>query len=179
MGKLSAKDQRLLLICAVALLLFGLLHFIFFPLLDQRKRLERGIEIRKKGLVEMQAMQEQIQQFSQQSSTIEQRLTQRSEQFSLFAFLEQQSTVAGVKSNILYMRPSDPVGEGELQQIAVEMRLQGVSLAHLVAFIERISSPENVVELERISIVVEGKDRESLDVVMRVITLIQAGQGGR
>jgi hypothetical protein len=57
--------------------------------------------------------------------------------------------------------------------------LQGISLSHLVAFLEGISSPENIVELERISIVVEGKDRDTLDVVMRVMSLIQGNQGGQ
>lgn len=178
MPALSQKDRRALLICLVVLVLFILVRFVLFPLLDERKRLERGIEIKEKGLVEMQAMQAEVSQFSHQNNTLGQRVAERPESFGLFAFLEQKGAEAKVKENILYMKPSDTAGEGELQQVAVEIKLQAVYLAELTSFLGLIESPENIVELERITILVNKKEPGTLDATMRVISLVQDKKNG-
>ncbi|CAK8721060.1 MAG: general secretion pathway protein M [Candidatus Electronema aureum] len=180
MRQLSQKDRRALLFCVAALLLFGLFQFVLFPLLDGRKRLERGIANRKKAVAEMQAMQSEIKQFSRQNSSLGERVTQRPESFSLFSFLEKKGEEAKVKDNILYIKPSDTISdEGRLQQVAVEMKLQAVPIDRLVALLELIESPENIVEIERISILTNKKEQGGLDAVMRVVSLMQqAKQGG-
>jgi general secretion pathway protein M len=71
------------------------------------------------------------------------------------------------------------VGEGGLRQIMVEMKLKAVTLKQLVAFLELIESPENIVELKRISIQENKKEAATLDVIMQVITLVQSGEGAQ
>ena len=174
---LTPKDRRALVIGISALALFLLVQFVFFPLLDKRKRLNRGISIRQEGLVEMQEMQSRYTQLSRQSNTLEQRVARRSEEFGLFSFLEKMAAETEVKENIVYMKPSDATGEGVLQQSMVEMKLKGINLKQLVAFFERIESPENIVELKRISIQENKKQEGSLDVIMQVISLVLAENG--
>jgi general secretion pathway protein M len=179
MPALSRKDRRALLIGVGLLLVFAAVHFVLLPLLEERKRLERGIAVKEKALAEMQAMRAEIAQFSRRSSGLAGRVAARSARFNLFAFLEEQAAGAQVKESILSMKPSDDKGEGELLQTAVEMKLQAVPLAKLVAFLERIESPENVVAVERIAITVNKKAQDTLDAVIRVVSLMQAkGEGG-
>ena len=83
---LTPKDRRALVIGISALALFLLVQFVLFPLLDRRKRLNRGISIRQKGLVEMQEMQTRYSQLSRQSNTLEQRTSSRSGEFGLFSY---------------------------------------------------------------------------------------------
>jgi general secretion pathway protein M len=174
---LTTKDRRALSIGAAILAVFVLLQFVYFPLQDKRKRLVQGIETKEKGLAEMVSMQTLFQQFSTQSNTLEQRLSKRSPEFSLFSFLENRAAEAKIKENIVYMKPSDAAGEGVLQQIMVEMKFKAVNLKQLVAFLERIESPENLVELKRISIQENKKQPGTLDVIMQVISLVQAENG--
>ena len=178
MAKLSKRDRNALFLLSAALLLLFLYAIVLSPLLNKRNRLERGIRIKEVGLVEMRQVQTNISQLSQQNNTLGQRVAQRPETFGLFAFLEQKGAESRVKENILYMKPSDPVGEGELQQVMVEMKLQGVTLGQLVSFLELIEAPKNIVELERISIVVNKKDMGSLDAVMRVVSLVLVEENG-
>ncbi len=56
----------------------------------------------------------------------------------------------------------------------VEMKLKAVNLKQLVALLERIESPQNIVVLKRISIQENKKETGTLDVIMQVISLIQA-----
>ena len=174
---LTPKDRRALVIGISALALFLLVQFVLFPLLDRRKRLNRGISIRQNGLVEMQEMQSRYSQLSQQSNTLEQRTSSRSGEFGLFSYLEKMAAEAEVKDNIAYMKPSDATGEGVLQQIMVEMKLKSINLKQLVAFLERVESPENIVELKRISIQENKKQEGTLDVIMQVISLVLAENG--
>lgn len=180
MPQLSQNDRRALAVCAAVLLLFGLAQFVIFPLADSRKRLLRSIASREKGVAEMRTLQAEISQFSRQSSSLSERAARLPPSFSLFSFLEQKGEEAKVKDNILYIKPSDTVsGEGGLEQVAVEMKLQAVPLDRLVALLERIESPEHLVGIERISILAnKKKDQGGLDAVMRVISLKRAAAGG-
>jgi hypothetical protein len=180
MRQLSEKDRRALLFCAGALLLFAVVQFALLPLMEGRKRLEKGIASREKALAEMQTLQAEISQLSRQSNSLGERVARRAPSFSLFSFLEQKGEEAKVRENITYIKPSDTVSsEGGLEQVAVEMKLQAVQLDRLVALLELIESPENLVEVERISILAnKKKEQGGLDAVMRVISLSQAKQGG-
>ncbi len=174
---LTQKDRRVLVVGISALALFLLVQFVLFPLLDKRKRLNRGISIRQKGLIEMQEMQSRYKQLSLQSNTLEQRVSKRSGEFGLFSFLEKMAAEAEVKENIAYMKPSDATGDGVLQQSMVEMKLKAINLKQLVALLERIESPEKIVELKRISIQENKKQEGTLDVIMQVISLVLAENG--
>ncbi|MCI5144688.1 MAG: hypothetical protein D3923_03995 [Candidatus Electrothrix sp. AR3] len=134
MPKLSQKDRRALLLLSIVLVFFLLYLFALSPLLSERKRLEQGIKVKENGIIEMRKVEADISQLSQKNNTLAQRVAQRPASFGLFAFLEQKGAEARIKESILYMKPSDPTGEGELQQIMVEMKLQAITLSQLVFF---------------------------------------------
>ncbi len=173
---LTPKDRRAMTIGGAALLIFVLIQFILFPLLDKRKKLNRSIAAKQTSLIEMREMQSAWVQLSHQNNTLEQRVSRRSADFGLFAFLEGQAAGAGVKEAIDYMKPSDASGEGELQQVMVEMKLKAITLRQIVAFLERIESPVNIVELKRISIQKNKKEEGTLDVIMQVVSLVLTGE---
>ena len=179
MPHLSQKDRLALIIGAVALLLFALVQFFILPLMNSRTDLRQKIASRKKHLIEMRLMQQKIRQSSRQSSGLDERLARRSPSFRLFSFLEQQGERARVKENIVYIKPSNSKTDQEnaLRNVAVEMKLQGATLDRLVALLELIESPDQVVGVERISIMT-NKKQGGLDATLRVISLVQAGEGG-
>jgi len=173
MASLRQNDQRALTILGITLALFAVMQFVFFPLFAERKQLERKIQSKEDGLVEMRAMQEEVSRLSHTSNSLEELVTARAADFSLFAFLEEKCAEVQVKDNISYMKPSDPTGEGAVQQIMVEMKLKAIRLNLLVAFLERVESSEHIVALKRISIQVNKKEIGTLDVIMQVISLVQ------
>lgn len=179
MPSMSRKDRRALSLGGSLLLLFAAVQFVFLPLLEERRRLEHGIAAKEKALTEMRAMQAEIAQFSRRSSSLAERAAARPASFNLFAFLEEQAAEAKVKESVLSMKPSDLEDAGGLLQTAVEMKLQAVPLASLVAFLERIESSENLVAVERMAITVNKKEQSALDAVLRVVSVVRAkGEGG-
>jgi hypothetical protein len=79
----------------------------------------------------------------------------------------------------VYIKPSNSKTDQEnaLRNVAVEMKLQGATLDRLVALLELIESPDQVVGVERISIMT-NKKQGGLDATLRVISLVQSGEGG-
>lgn len=175
--QLAKRDKIALGIGGSVVLLFVLLQFILFPLLDKRERLEKGISVREKAIVQMRDMQVQYQVLHQQNNSLTRRLSARSPGFSLFSFLEKMAAQTEVKQSIAYMKPSDSVGDGPIKQIMVEMKLQGISLKQLVNFLGRIESKENIVALKRISIKKNKKIEGTLDVIMQVISIDSGIEG--
>lgn len=168
---LSKRDRRTLIIGIVVLLLFAVVQFVLFPLLDKRKRLSRTIAVREREVVEMQAMQQKYGQLHVRSNSLEKQLAERAQDFSLFSFLEKMATRSKVKDHIAFMKPSSVIGEGELRQIMVEMKLQAIGIQQLVDFLNQIESPVNVVTVKRLSIQENKKIPGTLDVLVQAISI--------
>lgn len=174
---LSKRDRTTLMIGGVVLLLFIVVQFVLFPLIDKRKRLARSIAVREREIVEMQSMQQKYGQLHEQSNSLEKQLKNRADEFSLFSFLEKMATQSAIKDHIAYMKPSSVTGEGMLRQIMVEMKLQSIGIQQLVDFLNHIESPENVVTIKRISIQENKKEKGTLDVLIQVISIARQGSG--
>ncbi len=177
--ELSRRDRIALAVGAVALLLFVLLQFVFFPLLERRQRLEKGIATREQALVEMRQMQERFRKLHRQNSSLSRQLARRDRNFSLFSFLEQQASATGIKQNIAYMKPSSVQGDGAVRQTTVEMKFKAISLKQLVSFLEQIEAPAKLVAVRRISIQENKKETATLDVILQVISIDQVATDGQ
>jgi len=175
---LSARDRTALTIGILVVLVFVLVQFVLFPLLDRRERARKLVVQRQQHLTEMRSMRERYTRLHAQSSGLEEKLARRSQGFSLFSFLEQMARKAGVKEHIAYMKPSTMTGEGALKQVMVEIKLQAIGLAQLVRLLERIESPQNVVEIKRISIQENRKSKGTLDVILQVISILPGTETG-
>ncbi len=171
--ELSRRDRIALAAGGAALLLFVLLQFVLFPVLDKRQRLEKGIAARERALAEMQQMQKRYARLHEQNSSLGRQLARRDRNFSLFSFLEKMASATGVKQNIAYMKPSSVQGEGAVRQTTVEMKFKAVSLKQLVGFLEKIEAPDKLVAVRRISIQENKKEKATLDVILQVISIDQ------
>lgn len=178
MMKISSRDRKVLMAGSVCLLLFLVLQFGIFPLMDKRDRLRRSIAAREKAVVEMKELQGQYRQLHSKANALLDQLVGRQTDFSLFSFLEQMAAKSEVKPNITYMKPSETADDGPFKEILVEMKLQAVTLKQLVDFLQLVESPENVVALKKISIQMNKKEESSLDVIMQVVSLDRIEEAG-
>ena len=169
--QLSLRERVAVGVAGVCVTLFFLLQFLLFPQIDKKEKLEKGVLARQKQLVEMVAMQSQYEQFSKTNTTLATTLSSRAEDFSLFSFLEQNASAANVKENIGYMKPSELSENDMVEQSMVEMKLQGISLKQLVAFLELTESSKNLVGIKRASIQVNSKENNTLDVILQIISV--------
>lgn len=175
--QLNHREKIAVSIGGISLLLFIVLQFIFFPLVDKRATLMQGLAAREKAAAEMRIMQAQYQQLSKQSGSVVELLAKRDAGFSLFSFLEKNADDSTLKEHIAYMKPSKSTKNELFNQSLVEMKLQAISLQQLVDFLKLTESPENLVGIDRITIQENTKERGSLDVTLQMVTVDQAAGG--
>jgi general secretion pathway protein M len=174
-NRMAKREQLMLtglIITVSALLLF---HFLFSPLLDSRQRLQKSLIKKNIELQEIRNMQQEYQALQLQSGNIQDRINKRAKGFTLFSYIEKQATVAKVKKNIKYLKPSEIEKEGALNESRVDMKLQRISTDNLVGFLKGLESDKNVVFINRLSIQEHGKDAGYLNVVIQVITFKTGG----
>ena len=172
--KISRRDRLFLTVGGVVVLLFVIIQWGIVPLLNNRERLQRGIETRRQALVEMAELQERYRELYGKANSLQEQLAGRDPGFSLFSYLEQMAAGTEVKKNIAYMRPSETADQGTFREILVEMKLQEITLKQLVDFLKRIEAPDKVVAVKRISIQENSKAEGTLDVIMQVVSLYAA-----
>ncbi|MDR2548855.1 MAG: type II secretion system protein M [Desulfobulbus sp.] len=173
--KLNQREKMAVGLGGGALVLFVLLQFVVFPLLDGRAKLAKRLATREKAVAEMRLLQEQYRKIGQQTGSLATLLAERSPEFSLFSFLEEKSAASEVKELIAYMKPSESTEHDHFKQSQVEMRLQGVGLAKLVAFLEQIEAPDQLVGIDKIAIQDNSKEEGTLDVTLTMVSVDRAG----
>ncbi|PIE56563.1 MAG: hypothetical protein CSA34_02810 [Desulfobulbus propionicus] len=169
--ELTSRDKSALLVGGGCLVIFCLLQFVLFPVLDKRERLQRAINRDSEGVATMKTLSVELQSLSSQNSALVARLGKRNPNFSLFSFLEKSAGSSGVKAHIDYMKPSEVSGDERLEQSLVEMKLKAIGLGQLVTFLQHIESPENLVGIKRIAIQENSRETGALDVILQVVSV--------
>ncbi len=149
---------------------FLILQLGIVPFLDARSDLRSSIDRRTKDLTTIKELQLEHRDLKNEEGTIQTRIQQRETGFTLFTFLDQQAEKAEVKKQIMYMKPSTTEGDGGYVETMVEMKLQQVSLASLVNFLQLIESEKYVVFIRRFSIQESGNVQGELDSILQVVT---------
>jgi general secretion pathway protein M len=168
--QLERREKLFLGIGTAFLLCFFLIQLVIVPYLDTRKRLTRSLTDKRSNLAKIMDMQKEYFRLKSQAGGTYNRLSERAPGFTLFSFVEEQATIAKVKQQIQYMKPSTSDKEGGEHESAVELKLQKVSLAKLVGFLKLIESSENMVFIKHISIQESGANDNLLDIVIQIVT---------
>ena len=161
-------------LAAFAIAAFCILQFVVFPMLEDRKRLRRGILAKEAGLREMVRLSGEYAALKQRSQVAENVIKRRAPGFTLFSFLEKAAGKAGVKRNIKYMKPSSSKGDGRWAEAMVEMKLDGISLERLMGYLYLIELSKMAVSIKRCAVTENKGQKGALDVVLQVVTLVKA-----
>jgi general secretion pathway protein M len=172
--QLDSRQRILLFGAVVILLLFGVFQLIVSPYYDARARLLSSVQKRQEELQQIQKLRQDYLLIKKEEGGVKDRLAKRAKNFALFSFVDQQAEQAKIKGKIIYMKPSLLEGDGVLRESLVELKLQETTLEELVGFLKFIESRDNVVTLRRISIQESGKEQGYLDVIMQIVTFVEA-----
>ena len=168
--QLGKREKRFVQLAVFAAVAFSVLQFGVFPVLENRKLLQKSIVTKEKGLEEMVRLSREYAVLKQRSHTAENVIKKREPGFTLFSFLEKAAGKAGVKRHIKYMKPSSSKAEGGWKETMVEMKLDKISLKRLMDYLYLIELSKNAIQIKRCA-VTENKGRKgTLDAVLQVVT---------
>jgi len=166
--KISNREKYFLVAAGGFIILFALVQLVVSPMLENRQRLERALQVKTSMLEELTVLTGRFDSIRTETDRVKSRFENRKEGFTLFSFLDRLAGEVAVKSQIVYMKPSrTDIKKSPYKLSSVEMKLQGVTLDKLMSYLYRIETSPNMVRIRRISISREGKQNQMLTAVLQ------------
>lgn len=169
--KLGNREKYLVKLGAGCLAVFLLLQVFVFPFFEKRSRIRKGLAAKEQSLREIVKLRSELEVLEKGSEDIRKSLSKRTPGFTLFSYLEEAANKADIKERIKYMKPSSSSsGAGPFKESSVEMRLDAITLQELIQYLHLIESPDELVNIKRLSIGQNTKEKGYLDAIVQVVT---------
>lgn len=169
--QLAKREKYLVSSAGCVLFLLIVFHFLINPLFEKKDLLKKEVNRKQAALDQIVQMSAEYKALKKGDHGIHKILGERNKGFTLFSFLEQEAAKSDVKDRIKYMKPSISQGSGQYKESMVEMKLEGITLKQLVAYLYRIESQENAIGIKRISVKENKKESGYIDAVLNVLTV--------
>lgn len=169
--KLNSRERIAVLLAAALIGAIVLYEGVISPMAERRVRLQRQIAARSVDLTEIQRLADQYRRAEKMVRWQSAQIHRREKGFNLFSHLDRLAGGAGVKSRIVYMKPTtvrDTPDGPDMDR--VELKIQGVAMGPLVRFIHDIEASEDMIRIRRLALSKNGRDEEGLTAVFQVET---------
>lgn len=171
-AQMSTREKNIVYGAGICICVMLIYFVIIGPIINTAGNNKRLLNIRKDEYSKMLQIHEQVNKIKQQSAVSNRHTIGRSEDFTLFSFLEKIAGTTGVKDKITYMKPETSVQkETQVELSLVEMKLSGVDMKQLLAYLYNIETSENMIFVRGISITKAGRDKNLLNVVLQMETV--------
>ncbi len=168
---LQRREKMAITAAAITLAVFLVLQVIVLPIIDRGDILRDRIKSKTQALEEMQTLKSEYESVSRYSSDMERGIRKRPKSFTLFSLIDKLAGTSGIKSNIVYMKPSTSNLKSSSYTLStVEIKLTSLTMEQLTAFLYGIEDPINMVWIKRISISKGDKNESLLNSVLQVET---------
>ncbi len=173
---LKQLNPREKLIIGMGLTTLAVILFIYacvFPLLEGRERSIHQVAVMEKELSDMRAYRNEYRQLQAAKRRTTDILKKRPAGFSLFSYLDQLAGSTGLKTKIIYMKPSTVKNAEEKNtRSRVEIKLDEVTLEQISRFLYRIETSPHLINVPRLSIKQKQNESGFLETVLQVETLV-------
>ena len=170
--KLNKREKISVAAAGAAVVFFLLMQFLVFPLFEENARLSRTISTRQLELDQIRLLQTEYRQTAEKAERAKRHLKTRKRGFTLFSFLETLAGKTGVKSQISYMKPSSTTQKDSPYRLSmVEMKLNGITMPQLLAYLHGIETSRDMIAIKRLSISRGEKQVDLINTVFQVETL--------
>lgn len=168
---INQRERLILSAAGVLILVFMIVQLGIFPILDHHESLQQQLIAAKNNLDDMALLKAEFKKLTVQADIAKTQLRHRAENFSLLSFLNDTAGQTGLKDKIVNMKPSTSKRRNSTLQIeSVEMKFQDVSLEQLLAFLYRVETSPNMVNVRQISITKQDRKEGVVESILQVET---------
>ena len=178
-NKLTRSQQYYLMGGAASVAVFLVFQFLVFPLWDTRQKTLNSIRVSEKTLSEMTALGAEYSVLKERAAAVQRALASRSQDFTLFSYMEKKAGEIQLKPNIKYINPLKTTVAGAYEESAVEMKLDTMTMKQVTDFLYVVESPKDLVKVSKISISKMKESPDYLSTVIQVVTYQPVKPGGR
>jgi general secretion pathway protein M len=166
---LGTRERVFVMTAGLAVLLALLFMVVIDPMLAHSARLDRQIVTTQRELQELQTLQRTYQRQKSVLDRINAQL-KRQQNFALFSRLEELAGQAGIRSKILYMKPTVGTPSDAYDEEAVEIKMEGVTLEQLIPYLYQVENSPQFMKIKRLHIKPRLENRQILSAIFRVST---------
>ena len=169
---MNKRERYAIMLAAGVIGIFLIVTFIVEPFLSRTDQLKKSLQDKAVMLEEMRQLQSEYNTLTQKANVSKALFSRRQKGFKLYPFLGQLAVEAGVKDNIIYMKPSTKAQVNSPYKISrVEMKLDAITLEQLTTYLYGVETSKNMVDIKRISISKKDKKQGLLTAVLQVETI--------
>jgi hypothetical protein len=169
--RLAPREQLLLGLAAVSVVVVGLYSFVWDPLQASGAAMARKIAAKEKDLAEIQKDRDTYLDVMRHIEANKSLLEQGDEKFSLFAYLDNAVGQSVGREHVTSMNPASKNIGTEYQEQTVEIHLTQISLPQLVDLLYRIEKGDHPLRFSRLQIKKRYNDIRNFDVAATVSLL--------
>jgi general secretion pathway protein M len=169
--KMNKRERYAIVLAAGVIGIFLMVTFIVEPFLSKKDQLKKSLLDKAVMLEQMQQLQSEYVALTQKAEVSKALFSRRQKGFKLFSFMDQLAGEAGIKDQIIYMKPTTKAQINSPYKISrVEMKLDGITLKQLTTYLHSVETSKNMVDVKRISISKKDKKQGLLTAVLQVET---------
>jgi len=145
--------------------------FLFSPVIDGKRQIERRISAQKQQLQTMEMLAGKYKSFTHYSGKIRRILAKRSRDFTLFSYLDQKAADSGVKGNIISMHPIQGLTNGVYTERILEVKIEKVTMKQFLNFLYAVESGPDLVVTGKVNALKAGDNPDYMDVWIQFVTV--------
>ncbi len=167
------KRERIALLGGGTFLFILLLYqFAISPVRGRMEILEGRIQKREEALKEITKLKSEYLALRENLKSVEQGLAARGKDFNLFSFLEKLTVECGIKERLSSMKPRERPVSDCYKQSVVEIKLKGIDLSELTAYLYRIENPNRFLTINNLRLKPQRASPGKVEVSFEISTLI-------
>jgi general secretion pathway protein M len=166
---LGTRERLFVIGAGVAVLLTLLFTLVVDPLIAHSARLDRQIVAAESQLQELHKLQRDYRTQKSVLDRVNAQLKPKGN-FSIISRLEELAGDSGIRSKILYMKPTVSLPSDAYEEEAVEIKVEGVTLEQLIRYLAQVENSPQFLKIKRLYLKPRLDDRQILSAIFRVST---------
>lgn len=152
-------------------------QFALIPYFEGRQNTRSAIAANQKALREMKLLGAEYDVLRRHSELITKVIERRPPGFALLSYLDKRAGDAAVKGNIRSMTALKSAPAGGYEEVAVEMKLDKLTMRQLTDFFYLVESPEEMIRIRRVSLSKMKESPEYLAALIQISTYQRLAPG--
>ena len=164
---LSTREKVLIISALFILVAFFVYQIVFLPMLRTREELQREkIQLEQQFSV-FKIMAEHYLADKTRYDAVKEDLEGK-KSISIMTYLENQSSSAGIRNNIEYIRPGGSKNENGVVKTSVEIKIDAIPFRSLLEFLTSLEKNRKGLIVSYLRLKPFFKDREKIDVIVGI-----------
>lgn len=147
--KLSKREQIFIAVGLSLVFVVGLSELVFRPLWKRHNELIQKLDRSERDLGQIRALLLRYQRFDRLLKDVESRLVRQGDGFSLFSFLEESASRAGIKERLVAMIPSQSSMVGGYQKLEIAIRFEDLTVPQMVNFLREVENAPRFIRVDQ------------------------------